>query len=84
LVSELVKRIPPVSPINPLKEDKLARKVTRCNPKTYSGSYDPMGLEEWIRGMEKIFVVIKVPDEKRVNIVTFYLSKERQISDGIL
>jgi len=36
-------------------------------------------LEEWIGGMEKIFTVIKVPEEKRVNIMTFYLPEEASI-----
>jgi len=43
-----MKRIPPVSPVNPPKEDKLADMVARHNPKPYGGSYDPMELEEWI------------------------------------
>jgi len=30
-------------------------------------------MEEWIRDMEKIFTVIEVPEEKNVDIVTFYL-----------
>ena len=33
-----------------------------------------MILEEWIRQMEKIFDVVKVSDNKRINIRTFYLS----------
>jgi len=56
-----MQRIPPAPPINPLKEDKLVNRLTRCNPKTYDGSYDPVELEEWIRSMENIFVVIEVP-----------------------
>jgi len=36
-------------------------------------------LEEWIRGMEKIFPIVEVPDEKNVNIGTLYLILETDI-----
>ena len=73
LVAELMKRIPQVPAETPPKEDKLADRVARRNPKVYNGSYDPVILEEWIRGMEKIFTVVEVPEEKRVNIGTCLL-----------
>jgi len=41
----------------------------------YEGKGDPMILEEWIRQMKKIFDVVEVPDNKRINIGTFYLSR---------
>jgi len=74
-----MKCIPLVPPVNPHKEDKLADRVATRNSKNYGGSYDPVELEEWIRGMEKIFVVIEVLEEKRVNIRTFYLIREADI-----
>ena len=52
----------------PLKEDKLADRVARRKPKVYDGSYDPVVLEGWIRGMEKIFTVVEVPEEKKISI----------------
>jgi len=30
--------------------------------------------EEWSQGMEKIFTVVEVPGDKKVNIETFYLT----------
>jgi len=54
LVVELMQHIPLVLLINPPKEDKLVDRVARCNPKTYCRNYDPVKLEEWITGMEKI------------------------------
>jgi len=74
-----VRCIPPVPPVNSPKEDKLTGRGARHNPKTYGGSYDPMELEEWIRGTEKNFIVIEVPEEKKVNIGTFYLTGEVDI-----
>ena len=79
LVAELMKRIPQVPTETPPKEDKLADRVARRNPKVYNGSYDPVVLEEWIRGMEKIFTVVEVPEEKKLNIGTYYLSGEADI-----
>jgi len=35
--------------------------------------------EEWIRGMEKIFTIVEVPRDKKVNIETFYLTGETDI-----
>ena len=53
LVAELMKRIHQVPAETPPKEDKLADMVAWCNPRVYDGNYDPMVLEEWVRGMGK-------------------------------
>jgi len=71
--------IPPAPPINDLKEDRLVDRIARCNPKTYSGSYDSMELKQWIRSMKKIFVVIGVPKEKKATIGIFHLTAEVNI-----
>jgi len=63
----------------PPKEDKLENRVAQHNPKVYDGKYDPVELEEWIRGMEKIFTVVEVPHKKKLSIVTFYLIGEANI-----
>jgi len=79
LVAELMKRILQVPTEAPPKEDKLADRVARRNPNVYNGSYDPVILEEWIKGMEKIFTVVEVPEEKKVNIGTYYFTSEADI-----
>jgi len=79
LVVELMKRIPQVPTETSPKEDKLADRVARQNPKVYDGSYDPVVLEEWIKGMEKIFTVVEVLEEKKVDIGTYYLTNEADI-----
>jgi len=68
LVAELLKQIPQVPTETSPKDDKLADRIEQCNPKVYDGNYDPVVLEEWVRRMEKIFTVVKVPEEKKVNI----------------
>ena len=57
----------------------MADRVAKRNPRMYGGTYDPVELEEWIRGMEKIFALVEVPENKKVNIGTFYLTGEADI-----
>ena len=54
----------------------MADKVAWRNPKVDDRSYDPVVLEEWIRGMENVFTVVEVPEEKKMNIRTYYLLGE--------
>jgi len=74
-----MKWISPVLLGNPPKEDKIADRVARCNPKTYDGKYDPVELEESIECVEKIFTKLDVLEEKKVNSGTFYLTVEADI-----
>jgi len=57
----------------------LATKVAQCNPKIYEGNLGPVKLEDWIGEIEKIFVVVEVPKEKKVKIWAFYLVGEVDI-----
>ena len=70
LVPKVMKRIPQVPTKIPLKDDKLADRVAQSNPIVYNGNYDPIVLEEWVRAIQKLFVVVEVPEEKKVNIGT--------------
>lgn len=79
LVFELMKQIPPVLVKTILKTIKLVDRVARCNPKVYDRKYDLVELHEWIKGMENIFTIAKVPDEKKVSIGTFCLTGEADI-----
>lgn len=85
LVIVLMKRIPAapsgseVLPEHPPRSDKLVDRVARRNPKVYDGNLDVVELEDWIRGMEKIFTVVEVPEEKKVNRGAFYLAGEADI-----
>jgi len=45
----------------------------------YDENYDPVVLEKWVRGMEKMFTVVEIPEEKKVNIGTYYLTDEAVI-----
>jgi len=57
----------------------MADRVAKRNPRTCEGKYDQVELEEWIQGMEKIFAIVEVPENKKVNIGTFYLAGEADI-----
>jgi len=48
-----MKRIPPIPPEGPTKPDDVADRVVERNPRMYEGKYDPLKLEEWIRGMDQ-------------------------------
>jgi len=76
IIIELMKRISPIPPEGPSKPNDVADRVAKRNPRMYDGKYDLIELQEWIRGMEKIFVVVEVPKNKKVNIGTFYLTGE--------
>ena len=78
-VAELMKRIPQVLTKAPPKDDKLVDRVARCNPKVYDINYDPVVLEKCVRAMEKIFAVVEVPGEKKLNIRTYYVFGEADI-----
>jgi len=78
LVIELMKQIPPIPPEGPTKPDDVADRVAKCNPRTYEVSTIQLNLKR-IRGMEKIFVIVEVPENKKVNIGTFYLAGEADI-----
>ncbi|XP_051139006.1 uncharacterized protein LOC127256830 [Andrographis paniculata] len=47
--------------------------VMRHNPPTYSGSVEPGVLEFWVEKIEKIFRVVQVPPDQRVNIGAYFL-----------
>ena len=73
LVVELMQCIPPIRPANPPKEDNLADRFVRHNPKAYSECFDPIVLEEWIRSMENIFAMIEVPKEKKRLTLRYFI-----------
>ena len=76
LTVELMKQIHQVRTETLPNDDKLADRVARCHPKVYDEKYDPVELEEWVWGIEKIFIVVNVPEKRKVNIGTYYLTCE--------
>jgi len=70
----ITKRLKEAKPERTGGETKFSDRVTKRNPKVYEGKEDPMILGEWIRQIQKIFDVVEVTNNKRINIWTFYLS----------
>jgi len=46
----------------------LSDRAARCSPRICDGKFDNVQLEEWIGGMEKIFVLVQAPEEEKVNM----------------
>ncbi|XP_057517957.1 uncharacterized protein LOC130798877 [Amaranthus tricolor] len=51
-----------------------AEGIQRLAPKTYDGKGPPTKLDDWIREMEKIFAILKTPEDKRVDLAVHYLT----------
>jgi len=60
----------------------LADSIAERNSKIYDGKFNLVQLDKCIRGTDKIFVMVKVPEVKKVNIGTFHLASETYISSG--
>ncbi|XP_019158459.1 PREDICTED: uncharacterized protein LOC109155198 [Ipomoea nil] len=66
----------PVPPPQPAGHRDIGRLVSSHRPLTFAGEEDPVVLEEWVRTFEKIFSVVGCPEERRVELATFYFSHE--------
>ncbi|XP_057548096.1 uncharacterized protein LOC130826531 [Amaranthus tricolor] len=51
-----------------------AKGIQRLAPKTYDGKGPPTKLDDWIRKMEKIFAILKIPEDMRVDLAVHYLT----------
>ena len=45
----------------------------RLNPPTFKGGVDPIAVDQWLRTMERMIEVAKVPEEEKVTYVSFML-----------
>ena len=79
IVAEVTKKLKGLGSGKDEQENKFFDRVAKRNPKTYDGKEDPMLLKECVRQMENIFDVMKVPDNRRINIRAFYLTGQADI-----
>ena len=49
--------------------------VHKHQPPTYGGEPDPEKLEEWINTFDKLLTIKRCPDERKVEVATYYLTK---------
>ncbi|XP_019190743.1 PREDICTED: uncharacterized protein LOC109185215 [Ipomoea nil] len=66
-------------PPPPVGHRDVVRLVSGHTPPVFSGEEDPVLLEEWIRSLDKIFVVVGCPEDRRVELATFYFSHEADL-----
>ena len=45
----------------------------RLNPPTFEGGVDPIAANQWLRTMERMIEVAKVPEEEKVTCISFML-----------
>ncbi|CAO2819454.1 unnamed protein product [Amaranthus hypochondriacus] len=51
-----------------------AEGIQRLAPRKYDGKGPPTRLDDWIREMEKIFAILKTPEDMRVDLAVHYLT----------
>ncbi|XP_019181779.1 PREDICTED: uncharacterized protein LOC109176837 [Ipomoea nil] len=57
----------------------MGRLVLGHRPPTFAGEEDPVILEEWMRTFDTIFSVLGCPEERRVELATFYFCLEANL-----
>jgi len=84
IIAEVTKKLRGLGSRKDEQENKLFDIVVKWNPRTYDGKEDPVLLEEWVRKMKKIFGILEVLDNRRVNIGAFYLTRYANIWWGMV
>jgi len=51
-------------------------KIDHSRPPKYNGTVDPRVMNEWVDQFESLFAVHQTPEDKKVDIATFYLHEE--------
>ncbi|XP_031091997.1 uncharacterized protein LOC115996722 [Ipomoea triloba] len=54
----------------------VAKIIAGHRPPFFIGKEDPLVLEDWIRTFDKMFEAVECPEERRVEIATFYFQQE--------
>ncbi|XP_019159928.1 PREDICTED: uncharacterized protein LOC109156532 [Ipomoea nil] len=66
-------------PPQPAGNRDIGRQVSSHRPPVFAGKEDPILLEEWIRALDKVFAVVGCPEDRRVELATFYFSHEADL-----
>jgi len=61
----------------------MVEQFRRYKPLTFDGDSDPMAVEEWIRGLERIFQHIACTNAQKVLYVEFYVCWSCQSLVGV-
>ncbi|XP_019156925.1 PREDICTED: uncharacterized protein LOC109153514 [Ipomoea nil] len=66
----------PAPPRQPARDRDVGRLVSGHRLPVFAGEEDPVILEKWIRSLDKIFAVVGCPEDRRVELASFYFSHE--------
>ncbi|XP_019172694.1 PREDICTED: uncharacterized protein LOC109168104 [Ipomoea nil] len=66
-------------PPQPAGHRDVGRLVSGHRPPVFAGEEDLVILEEWIRNLDKIFSVVGCPEERGVELASFYFSHEADL-----
>ncbi|XP_019171422.1 PREDICTED: uncharacterized protein LOC109166977 [Ipomoea nil] len=69
----------PAPPPQPTRHRDIGRLGSGHRPPTFTGEEDPVVLEEWVRTFDKIFSIVGCPEERRVELASFYFSHEADL-----
>ncbi|XP_019153486.1 PREDICTED: uncharacterized protein LOC109149958 [Ipomoea nil] len=57
----------------------VGRLVSGHRPPVFAGEEDPVILEEWIRSLDKIFAIVGCPEDRQVELASFYFNHEADL-----
>ncbi|XP_019158309.1 PREDICTED: uncharacterized protein LOC109155032 [Ipomoea nil] len=57
----------------------VGRLVSGHRPPMFGGEEDPVELEDWVRTFDKIFSIVGCPEERHVELASFYFSHEADL-----
>ena len=52
----------------------LLEKFKRLHPSEFKGTIDPSAADAWLKGVERVFRILEVPDEQKLRLASFSLS----------
>lgn len=62
------------------EDRRLYKRFKELNPTAFSGTPDPMIAEKWMKQLEKIFNVMRYPEDKKVTLAAFMIEVEVELS----
>ncbi|XP_019173612.1 PREDICTED: uncharacterized protein LOC109169220 [Ipomoea nil] len=69
----------PAPPPPPAGNGDVRCLVSGHRPPIFAGEEDPVLLEEWIRSLDKFFAVVGCPEDRRVELASFYYRHEADL-----
>jgi hypothetical protein len=61
------------------RASSISKRIAQSKPSTYSGKGETSMLENWLRGFDKLFSVVKCPAEFMVDQAAFFLVEDTRL-----